>query len=221
MDGMTRTNGNTSGVPELDFESLVNCYYTGLYQFAFSLSYSEADACDLTQQTFYLWAHKGKQLRDRTKVKTWLFTTLYREFLKAQRRQKRFPHFELSEVDTELPTVPAQVVERLDWRTFVHCFEQIEPPYRAPLVLFYLEDYTYAEIAEILTVPIGTVMSRLSRGKQKLHELLSKIAPQNSESAVRRQESGHRAGKGRAAELPTHRGRGGSTIHRGGRSSSA
>src|SRR5262245_13189380 len=163
---MTRPNGNSRGVPELDFESLVDWYYTGLYQFAFSLSHSEADACDLTQQTFYLWARKGKQLRDRTKVKTWLFTTLYREFLKTQRRQKRFLHFELSEVATELPTVPAQVVERLDWRTLVHCFEQIEAPYRAPLVLFYLEDYTYAEIAEILTVPIGTVMSRLSRGKQ-------------------------------------------------------
>src|SRR5215510_1783628 len=169
---MTRTNGNHRGVSAVDFEGLVQRYYTGLYQFALSLSHSEADACDLTQQTFYLWAHKGYQVRDLTKVKTWLFTTLYREFLKTQRRQQRFPHIAISEADAELPAVPADVVERLDWHTLVQFFAQIEEPYRAPLVLFYLEDYSYAEIAEILAVPIGTVMSRLWRGRQKLHALL-------------------------------------------------
>jgi DNA-directed RNA polymerase specialized sigma24 family protein len=65
-----------------DFEDLVNRYYRALYQFAFSLTRAEAEAGDLTQQTFYVWAAKGHQLRDAAKVKTWLFTTLYREFLK-------------------------------------------------------------------------------------------------------------------------------------------
>ena len=55
-------------------------YYRPLYQFAFTLTRDEADACDLTQQTFYIWARKGHQLRDQSKVKTWLFTTLHREF---------------------------------------------------------------------------------------------------------------------------------------------
>src|SRR5580765_4081397 len=59
-----------------DFEGLVERYYRSLYQFAFSLSRSEAEACDLTQQTFYIWATKGSQLRDASKVKSWLFTTL-------------------------------------------------------------------------------------------------------------------------------------------------
>ena len=52
-----------------------------LYRFALSLSRQESDAADLTQQTFFLWASKGHQLRDQSKVKTWLFTSLYREFL--------------------------------------------------------------------------------------------------------------------------------------------
>lgn len=169
---MTHTDGNKRRLADLDFESLVNRYYSGLYQFGFSLSHSDAEACDLTQQTFYLWARKGDQLRDPSKVKTWLFTTLYREFLKSRRREKRFPHYELSEVDHELPTVPAMVVERLDWNALMQQLQQVEEPYRAPLILFYLEDHTYAEIAEILDVPIGTVMSRLWRGKQKLHQLL-------------------------------------------------
>ena len=79
---------------EVDFESLVNAHYRPLYQFAFSLAHSEAEACDLTQQTFYIWARKGHQLRDTSKVKTWLYTTLHREFLKTRRRQTRFPEQE-------------------------------------------------------------------------------------------------------------------------------
>src|SRR5215813_5802248 len=137
---MARTNGDQRDLEAGDFEGLVQRYYTGLYQFALSLSHSQADACDLTQQTFYLWVHKGSQVRDLTKVKTWLFTTLYREFLKTQRRQQRFPHVALSEVDSELPAVPAEVVERLDWCVVVQALAQIEAPYRAPLVLFYMED---------------------------------------------------------------------------------
>ena len=70
-----------------EFEKLVERLYAPLYQFAFSLTRVEADACDLTQQTFAIWAAKGHQLRDPSKVKTWLFTTLHREFLDSRRRQ--------------------------------------------------------------------------------------------------------------------------------------
>jgi RNA polymerase sigma-70 factor (ECF subfamily) len=65
-------------VADLDFEKLVEDYHMPLYRFALSLSRKESDAADLTQQTFYLWASKGHQLRDASKVKTWLFTSLYR-----------------------------------------------------------------------------------------------------------------------------------------------
>ena len=183
---MARTHGDQRGLPAGDFEGLVHRYYTGLYQFALSLSQSQADACDLTQQTFYLWARKGHQVRDPTKVKTWLFTTLYREYLKTQRRQQRFPHVALSEVPAEVPTVPAHEGERLEWRTVVQCLAQLEDRYRAPLVLFYVEDHSYAEIAEILAVPIGTVMSRLSRGRQQLHALLVTARSQEVAAPVRR-----------------------------------
>src|SRR5712675_909850 len=98
----------------LDFESLVGRYYDPLYQFAFSLAREEADACDLVQQTFCIWANKGHQLRDATKVKTWLFTTLHREFLGLRRKQTRFPQVDLDYAAAELPAVAPASVNRLD-----------------------------------------------------------------------------------------------------------
>src|SRR5271157_1213854 len=99
---------------KVEFESLVDRFYAPLYQFAFSLARAEADACDLTQQTFCIWAAKGHQLRDASKVKTWLFTTLHREFLGTRRRQTRFPHVELEYAAAELPVVSPVTVNQLD-----------------------------------------------------------------------------------------------------------
>jgi len=179
-------SGKADRLPELEFEGLVNRYYAGLYQFAYSLSHSEADACDLTQQTFYLWARKGDQLRDRSKVKTWLFTTLYREFLKGRRRASRFPHVELGEVENELPGLSANLVDRLDAAAIIACVREVEEPYRAPIILFYLEDHSYAEIAQILDVPMGTVMSRLSRGRRRLQQLILKTTSSDKERTIER-----------------------------------
>jgi len=157
---------------ELDFESLVTRFYKALYQFAYSLTQSEPDACDLTQQTFYTWATKGHQLRDRSKVKTWLFSTLHHEFLNSRRRHKNFPHFELDVVETELPVVNPELVNRLDAGQVVAALNRIDEVYQAPVALFYLEDSSYKEIAEVLRVPIGTVKSRISRGLDQLYKQL-------------------------------------------------
>ena len=163
----------------LDFESIVAFYYKPLYQFAFSLTRSEADACDLTQQTFYVWATKGHQLRDVSKVKTWLFTTLHRGFLESRRRQTRFPHQELGEVSTELPTLSPSLAEGLDSATVLKALAGVDEVYQAPVALFYLQDCSYKEIAEILDVPIGTVKSRMARGIMKLQTILADEARPN------------------------------------------
>lgn len=160
-----------------DFEGLVAQYYEPLYQFAFSLTRSEADACDLTQQTFYVWATKGHQLREKDKVKTWLFTTLHRQFLESRRRQTRFPHQEIGTVDFELPTVSPNEISRLDTAHVVAALGRVDETYQAPVALFYLQDCSYKEIAEILDVPMGTVKSRISRGISQLQKLLAKDLP--------------------------------------------
>ena len=157
----------------VDFEKLVADYYGPLYQFAFSLTRDEADSCDLVQQTFCIWAQKGHQLRDLTKVKTWLFTTLHREFLSACRKQTRFPHVELENADAELPVVPPATVNRLDTAQVLAALAQLDETFQAPVALFYMQDCSYNEIAEILEVPLGTVKSRLTRGLGRLHETLT------------------------------------------------
>jgi len=155
-----------------DFERIVSQHYEQLYRFALSLTRSEADACDLTQQTFYVWATKGYQLRDRSKVKSWLFTILHREFLRIRKRAERFQHFDLSEGNEELLTISPEIVNRLDATRLYELLGQIQESFRSALTLFYLEDYSYGEIAGILEVPPGTVGSRISRGVAQLKHLI-------------------------------------------------
>lgn len=157
----------------LDFESVVARFYESLYQFAFSLTHTEADACDLTQQTFYVWATKGHQLRDPAKVKTWLFTTLHRQFLESRRRLVRFPHHELEAVNTELPVITPRLANQLDSAQVLDALSRVDEVYQAPVALFYLEDCSYKDVADILNVPMGTVKSRISRGIGQLQALLA------------------------------------------------
>src|SRR5690242_4790608 len=98
---------------ETEFERLVSLYYPSLYRFAFSLTRQESDACDLTQQTFYIWAKKGHQLNDLSKVKSWLFTTLHREYLQQRRRAVRFADVDLAGAEHELPEVPPIALGKL------------------------------------------------------------------------------------------------------------
>lgn len=161
---------------EPDFEQLVGLHYGPMYRFALSLTHRESDAWDLTQETFRLWATKGHQLRDSSKVKAWLFTALYRLFLAGQRRQQRFPHQELETADTELPGVDPEQVDRLDALAVVDLLKEVDSPFQAPVALFHLEDYSYNEIAEILEIPLGTVKSRIARGLAQLKHLYRKQA---------------------------------------------
>jgi len=153
-----------------EFSELVEAHYEGLYRFGLALSRSETDAADLVQQTFAIWARKGGQLRDRDRARAWLFTTLRREFLATVRRGMR--EEPLMEPDDE-PAAPADLPSGLDGEAVMRALSSLPLEYREPLILFYLEDLSYTEIASILGVPMGTVMSRLSRGKARLRKLLS------------------------------------------------
>lgn len=157
-----------------DFEGIVRQHYEGLYRFALSLSGNEDDAGDLTQEAFRTWARKGHQLQDAAKAKAWLYTTLHRLFLQSRRKLLRFPQHELDTVLPELPTVEPVRAEQLDAGSVVGLLARLDPVFRAPVALFYLEDSSYEEIARVLGVPLGTVKSRIARGLAQLREWVNR-----------------------------------------------
>jgi|SRR5215211_7272879 len=157
-----------------NWENVVDDFYAPVYRFGLALTRNEADAADLTQQAFYLLAAKGHQLRDAGKIKAWLFTSLYREFLGQKRRESRFIDIEdPAESSTAQTALATDVIVKLDGAIAHKALLSLNENHRAPLALFYLQQHSYTEIAEILNIPVGTVMSRISRGKLKLRKLLA------------------------------------------------
>lgn len=162
-------------MPGDDFRQLVDAHYAALYRFALSLAKNAADAGDLTQQTFFIWARKGDQLRDAAKAKSWLFTTLYREFLRGRRRAEHVTALEdLPPGETDPAAPEVDLAAGLDAGQTIAALQEVDEVYRIPLTLFYLQELSYKEIADALKVPIGTVMSRLSRGKAQLRTALER-----------------------------------------------
>jgi RNA polymerase sigma-70 factor (ECF subfamily) len=157
------------------FAQLVDAHYAQLYRFALSLARNGSDAGDLVQQTFFIWATKGHGLREMAKAKSWLFTTLYREFLRGRRRDSRSTSFDdLPPGEAEPAAEDVDRVSKMDAATVMEALQGVDETFRAPLTLFYLEDLSYQEIAAALDVPIGTVMSRLSRGKAQLRAVIDR-----------------------------------------------
>ncbi len=172
--GLAAGSSSRSRLPA--FDQIVEAHYAGLYRFAMSMCRQEAEAQDLVQQTFLQWARKGSSLRDSSKVKTWLFTTIYRQFLRIDRHAKAHQHVEF-EADLHGASEPCDstIQPRVDNVTLQAALDELDPNHRAPLVLFYLKGLSYRDIAEIVGVPPGTVMSRLSRAKTALRIILLRI----------------------------------------------
>jgi RNA polymerase sigma-70 factor (ECF subfamily) len=155
------------------FRELATAWYEPLYRFALSLAKKPEEASDLTQQTFYQLARKGHTLRDPSKAKSWLFTTLYREFIDQRRRRRTTSLEDLPAPAQEPVDLSVDDVEAMDYELVLDALQSLDESFRAPLTLFYLKDLSYREIAEILDLPVGTVMSRLSRAKKHLRTALA------------------------------------------------
>ena len=153
----------------MEFEELVDAYHQALYRFAFLLVEDGGLAEDLVQRAFVIWGREDHPSRERRNAGTGLFATLYREHLGSTRRQPPSPGREPGEAG------PERSSEQLDPGSGAPDSEDplellggLDETFRAPLALFYLQQHGYREIATILDLPIGTVMSRISRGKEQL-----------------------------------------------------
>lgn len=154
-------------------EALVAEYYQGLYRYAYRLTGSATEAEDLTQETFLkALIHQG-QLRDATRVRPWLYSILRHEYLQrcraAQQRGTMVSLEDCQPVTEEADGPP----EHIDEERLQQGLLQLPEEFRTPVILTYWQDFRYQDIAELMGIPVGTVMSRLWRAKQWLKRWLS------------------------------------------------
>ncbi len=156
----------------IDLEQAVRDHYKTVYRFAWHLTRHQEDAEDLTQYAYETLSRKHLQVRDPSKVKSWLQAVVHRKFIDQKRRFIRFPQVEFNEEQDTHTQEQADSGLGIDAKTVLEKLHGLDDDLRAPLILFYLESNSYKEIANILELPIGTVMSRLYRGKAMLYNLL-------------------------------------------------
>jgi len=153
---------------------LVERYYALLYRYAFRLTGSRADAEDLTQQAFLTAQAKWDQLRDETKAKSWLFTITRNLYLKDLRGP---PCLTSSTLDELVSSSPPDSSAEFDGEQLQNVLNDLPEEFRSPVIMFYFEEFSYREIAEQMEVPVGTIMSRLSRAKAYLRQRLTASEP--------------------------------------------
>lgn len=152
----------------VDIAELVKQYYSDVYRFAYRLSSDGHQAEDLTQQAFLQAHRKLDSLRDVSRAKSWLFTIVRNVLLQELRRGT------VTTVELDALNEPGQLEQHpLDHSNLQIAINSIQEEFRSVLIMFYFEEMSYKEIAEALEIPIGTVMSRLARGKRYLRQVLS------------------------------------------------
>lgn len=141
----------------------------------------------------YTAFRKFHQLRDRKKCRAWLFSILRSHFLRDRRQYPKRPLLDdgsgyLKHIQAEGAEDFARVLEKkIDKARVLEALETLPEKFRTVVVLYYMEEMTYQEISEFLDIPIGTVMSRLNRGKKQLKKTVLKSArtPQRERKGVR------------------------------------
>jgi len=148
---------------------LIDRHYALVYRYACRLSGSATDAEDLTQQTFLQAQARWDQLREPAAAKNWLCAIVRNAYLRSLRTPVRSIPLDSAPEPCAVPSAP----EEIDPQTLQAALDELPEEFRTPLVLFYFEEFTYKDIAAQLDVPMGTVMSRLARGKEHLRRRLS------------------------------------------------
>lgn len=155
-----------------DLDQIVREHYAHVYRFCYSLCGNSGDAQDATQQTFLILVKQSNSIREWPRIRSWLFTVARRFTIELKIKQQKFtPLPEESSPDQFIaPAISA--ADSSDGARAVAALQELDPPQREALALFYLQECSYEEIATQTNTPLGTVMSRLHRGKQRLRSLL-------------------------------------------------
>jgi RNA polymerase sigma-70 factor (ECF subfamily) len=160
----------TPDIQPLDIRTLVQQHHGDVYRYAYRLAGREVDAEDLTQQTFLIAQQRLHQIRQPQRVVSWLFTILRSCYLKAQ--GKSVP-LSATSIELDVDSIPdSPIEETVDKEAIQAAINSLPDEFKLVVVMFYFEQHSYKEIAEQLQIPIGTVMSRLTRAKGRLRACL-------------------------------------------------
>jgi RNA polymerase sigma-70 factor (ECF subfamily) len=153
-----------------EFAELALGYLDEVGAFARRLTSNAADADDLVQITFERAFRAWSTLRERGACRTWLFRIARNAYFNRRRADTTKPELHLVDVDDarDIPAVPAETVERLEAHVLERALAKLSDDQREALLLSDLWGFTYAEISEIVDVPIGTVRSRIARARARV-----------------------------------------------------
>lgn len=158
-----------------------------LYRTALRLTHNPEDAEDLVQETYLRALRAAEQFQEGTNLRAWLFKILTNGFINQYRQRARTPRNESIDdvedfylyqhlIDNGLQPASSEpereVLERLVDEDIIRALEELPLPFRQVVLLADVEGFAYKEIADILDIKIGTVMSRLHRGRRRLQQAL-------------------------------------------------
>lgn len=179
MSGRRSPRSGPTDVPAA-FEAEALGHLDALYRAALHLTRSPADAEDLVQDTFVKAFRFAVQFERGTNLKAWLFTILHNTY-RNQRRAARRSTVDVDSERVENSSAPAdqwETPEQILMRGTVAAdvqaaLDSLPDPFRQAVWLRDVEEFSYLEMAQVLDVPLGTVMSRISRGRRLLYERLA------------------------------------------------
>lgn len=161
-------------VDKLHFKDLAYPHLEFLYNLALRYTGKVYDAEDLVQETMHTAYKQFHQLRDPSKCRAWLFRILRNHFLREQRQLFRRPYLDdgggylKHVIDQSAASLEKKYEDKTTGAVVQQVLDTLPEKFKTPLILYYMEEMTYQEIAAYLDIPIGTVMSRLARAKKHM-----------------------------------------------------